>query len=45
MIMLPAFFAEVHNYDIAVIGTYIFIAKLIDITSDPIVDGLMIKKF
>ena len=41
--MLPAFFAEVHNYDIAVIGTYIFIAKLIDITSDPIVDGLMIK--
>ena len=42
--MLPAFFAEVHNYDIAVIGTYIFIAKLIDITSDPIVGWINDKK-
>jgi len=37
MIMLPAFFAEVHNYDIGLIGTYIFLAKLIDIISDPLV--------
>ena len=37
MIMLPAFFAEVHNYDIGLIGTYIFLAKLIDIISDPVV--------
>ncbi|MEC8265827.1 MAG: MFS transporter [Pseudomonadota bacterium] len=44
MIMLPAFFAEVHNFDIAVIGTYIFIAKLIDITSDPIVGWINDKK-
>ena len=44
MIMLPAFFAEVHNYDIAVIGTYIFLAKLIDITSDPIVGWVNDKK-
>ena len=42
--MLPAFFAEVHNFDIAVIGTYIFIAKLIDITSDPIVGWINDKK-
>ena len=44
MIMLPAFFAEVHNYDIAVIGTYIFLAKLIDIVSDPIVGWVNDKK-
>ena len=42
--MLPAFFAEVHNYDIAVIGTYIFLAKLIDIVSDPIVGWVNDKK-
>ena len=35
---------RLHNYDIAVIGTYIFIAKLIDITSDPIVGWINDKK-
>ena len=44
MIMLPAFFAEVHNFDIAIIGTYIFLAKLIDIASDPIVGWINDKK-
>ncbi len=42
--MLPAFFAEVHNFDIAIIGTYIFLAKLIDIASDPIVGWINDKK-
>ena len=44
MIMLPAFFAEVHYFDIAIIGTYIFLAKLIDIASDPIVGWINDKK-
>ena len=44
MIMLPAFFAEVHNFDIAKIGTYIFLAKMIDIASDPIVGWINDKK-
>lgn len=44
MIMLPAFFAEVHNFDIAIIGTYIFLAKIIDIASDPIVGWINDKK-
>ena len=42
--MLPAFFAEVHNFDIAIIGTYIFLAKIIDIVSDPIVGWINDKK-
>ncbi len=42
--MLPAFFAEVHNFDIAIIGTYIFLAKLIDIASDPVVGWINDKK-
>ena len=42
--MLPAFFAEVHNFDIAIIGTYIFLAKLVDIVSDPIVGWVNDKK-
>ena len=42
--MLPAYFAEVHNFDIAIIGTYIFLAKLIDIASDPIVGWINDKK-
>ena len=42
--MLPAFFAEVHNFDIAIIGTYIFLAKIIDIASDPIVGWINDKK-
>ena len=44
MIMLPAFFAEVHNFDIAIIGIYIFLAKLIDIVSDPVVGWINDKK-
>ena len=44
MIMLPAFFAEVHNFDIAIIGTYIFLAKIIDIASDPIVGWINDRK-
>ncbi len=44
MIMLPAFFAEVHNFDIAIIGIYIFLAKIIDIASDPIVGWINDKK-
>ena len=40
----PAFFAEVHNFDIAIIGTYIFLAKIIDIASDPIVGWINDKK-
>jgi len=42
--MLPAFFAEVHNFDIAIIGIYIFLAKIIDIASDPIVGWINDKK-
>ena len=42
--MLPAFFAEVHNFDIAIIGIYIFLAKLIDIVSDPVVGWINDKK-
>ena len=42
--MLPAFFAEVHNFDIAIIGTYIFLAKIIDIASDPIVGWINDRK-
>lgn len=42
--MLPAFFAEVHNFNIAIIGTYIFLAKIIDIASDPIVGWINDKK-
>ena len=44
MIMLPAFFAEVHNFDIAIIGTYIFLAKIIDIASDPFVGWINDRK-
>ena len=42
--MRPAFFAEVHNFDIAIIGTYIFLAKIIDIASDPIVGWINDRK-
>ena len=35
---------EVHDFDIAIIGTYIFLAKLIDIASDPIVGWINDKK-
>ena len=45
MIMLPAFFAEVHGFKISVIGTFIFLSKLIDITTDPLVGWLNDKNF
>ena len=38
--MLPAFFAEAHGFEISVIGIFIFLSKLIDITTDPIVGWL-----
>ncbi len=45
MIMLPAFFAEVHGFEISVIGIFIFLSKLIDITTDPLVGWLNDKNF
>ncbi len=45
MIMLPAFFAEVHGFEISVIGIVIFLSKLIDIITDPIVGWLNDKNF
>ena len=45
MIMLPAFFAEVHGFEISVIGIIIFLSKLIDITTDPLVGWLNDKNF
>ena len=44
MIMLPAFFSEVHNYDLAKIGIFIFFAKLTDIFSDPIMGWINDKR-
>ena len=40
MIMLPAFFAEVHGFEISVIGILIFLAKLIDVITDPLIGWL-----
>ena len=45
MIMLPAFFAEVHGFEISVIGIIIFLSKLIDIMTDPLVGWLNDKNF
>ena len=45
MIMLPAFFAEVHGFEISVIGIIIFLSKLIDIITDPLVGWLNDKNF
>ena len=45
MIMLPAFFAEAHGFEISVIGIFIFLSKLIDITTDPLVGWLNDKNF
>ena len=45
MIMLPAFFAEVHGFEISVIGIFIFLSKVIDITTDPLVGWLNDKNF
>ena len=45
MIMLPAFFAEVHGFEISVIGIIIFLSKLIDVMTDPLVWWLNDKNF
>ena len=45
MIMLPAFFAEVHGFEISVIGILIFVSKLIDLITDPLVGWLNEKNF
>ena len=45
MIMLPAFFAEIHGFEISVIGIFIFLSKVIDITTDPLVGWLNDKNF
>ena len=45
MIMLPAFFAEIHGFEISVIGILIFLSKLIDVITDPIVGWLNDKNF
>ena len=45
MIMLPAFFAEVHGFEISVIGILIFLSKLIDMITDPVVGWLNDKNF
>ena len=45
MIMLPAFFAEVHGFEISVIGILIFVSKLIDLITDPLVGWLNDKNF
>ena len=45
MIMLPAFFAEVHGFEISVIGMIIFLSKLIDVMTDPLVGWLNDKNF
>jgi Na+/melibiose symporter-like transporter len=40
MILLPAFFVEVHGFEISVIGAFIFLSKIIDVTTDPFVGWL-----
>ena len=45
MIMLPAFFAEVHGFEISVIGIIIFLSKLIDIITDPLLVWVNDKNF
>jgi len=45
MIMLPAFFAEVHGFEISAIGILIFLSKLIDLITDPLVGWLNDKNF
>ena len=45
MIMLPAFFTEVHGFEISVIGILIFVSKLIDLITDPLVGWLNDKNF
>ena len=43
--MLPAFFVEVHGFNIATIGFFIFISKIIDVITDPLMGWLNDKNF
>ena len=45
MVFLPALYSEVYGLDIAIIGIILFGAKLIDITTDPLMGWLNDKNF
>lgn len=45
MIILPALYSEKYGYDLSDIGIYLFLAKLIDIVSDPIMGWVNDKSF
>ena len=45
MVFLPALYSEVYGLDIATIGIILFVAKLIDITTDPLMGWLNDKNF
>ena len=45
MVFLPALYSEVYGLDIATIGIILFAAKLIDITTDPLMGWLNDKNF
>ena len=45
MILLPALYVEKYDISIAVIGIVIFLAKIIDIISDPIMGWICDKSF
>ena len=45
MVFLPALYSEVYGLDIATIGIILFTAKLIDITTDPLMGWINDKNF
>ena len=45
MVFLPALYSEVYGLDIATIGIILFVAKLIDITTDPVMGWINDKNF
>ncbi|MEL0124512.1 MAG: MFS transporter [Alphaproteobacteria bacterium] len=45
MVFLPALYSEVYGLDIATIGIILFAAKLIDITTDPLMGWINDKNF
>ena len=45
MVFLPALYSEVYGMDIATIGIILFAAKLIDITTDPLMGWINDKNF
>ena len=45
MVFLPALYSEVYGLDIATIGIILFAAKLIDITTDPLMGWMNDKNF